>query len=135
MSSFIVIIYEGRLPFFQRYPIVFSFTSVDLQMLVSKFCSFPAISLLARVVVAQDMRWWLPRICGGGGAGYVVGEIKNKANSAQLELELGLSLAIQCYEENQNLKTHCFSAADVLSVKIWPTFGRGGSKFPLRPHR
>jgi hypothetical protein len=70
------------------------------------------------------MWWWLPRICGGGGAGYVVGEIKNKANSAQLELELGLSLAI-----------HCFSAADVLSVKIWPTFGRGGSKFPLRPHR
>jgi hypothetical protein len=36
---------------------------------------------------------WLRRICGGGGAGYVVGEIKNKANSAQLELELGLSLA------------------------------------------
>jgi hypothetical protein len=29
----------------------------------------------------------------GGGAGYVVGEIKIKANSAQLELELGLSLA------------------------------------------
>ena len=62
-------------------------------MLVSKFCSFPAISLLARVVVAQDMWWWLRRICGGAGAGYVVGEIKNKANSAQLELELGLSLA------------------------------------------
>jgi hypothetical protein len=40
------------------------------------------------------MWWWLRRICGGGGAGYVVGEIKNKANSAQLELELGLSLAI-----------------------------------------
>jgi hypothetical protein len=45
------------------------------------------------VVVAQDMWCWLRRICGGGGAGYVVGEIKNKANSAQLELELGLSLA------------------------------------------
>ena len=39
------------------------------------------------------MWWWLRRICGGAGAGYVVGEIKNKANSAQLELELGLSLA------------------------------------------
>ena len=108
MSSFIVVIHEGRLPFYQRYPIVFSFTSVDLQMLVSKFCSFPAISLLARVVVAQDMWWWLPMICGGGGAGYVVGEIKNKANSAQLELELGLSLAIQCYEENQNLRHTVF---------------------------
>ena len=34
------------------------------------------------------------RICGGGGAGYVAGEIKNKAKSAQLELEPGLSLAI-----------------------------------------
>jgi hypothetical protein len=45
------------------------------------------------VVVAQDMWWWLRRICGGGGAGYLVGETKNKANSAQLELELGLSLA------------------------------------------
>jgi hypothetical protein len=51
------------------------------------------MSLLAWVVVAQDMWWWLRRICGGGSAGYVVGEIKNKANSAQLELELGLSLA------------------------------------------
>ena len=80
--------------FFKKFSIVFIFTSVDLQMLLSKFCSFPAISLLARVVVAQDMWWWLRRICGGGGAGYVVGEIKNKANSAQLELELGLSLAI-----------------------------------------
>ena len=48
------------------------------------------------MVVAQDMWWWWPRICGGGGAGYVVGEIKNKANSAQLELELGLSLAKSC---------------------------------------
>jgi hypothetical protein len=38
------------------------------------------------------MWWWLRRICGGGGAGYVVGQIKNKANSAPLELELGLSL-------------------------------------------
>ena len=46
------------------------------------------------VVVAQDMWWWLRRICGGTGAGYVVGAIKNKANSAQLELELELSLAI-----------------------------------------
>ena len=45
------------------------------------------------MVAAQDMWWWLRRICGGGSAGYVVGEIKNKANSAQLELELGLSLA------------------------------------------
>ena len=35
------------------------------------------------------------QICGGGSAGYVLGEIKNKANSAQLELELGLSLAIR----------------------------------------
>jgi hypothetical protein len=41
------------------------------------------------------MWWWLCRICGGGGAGYIVGEIKNKTNSAQLELELGLSLAIK----------------------------------------
>jgi hypothetical protein len=79
MSSFIVVIHEGRLPFFQKFPIVFSFTTVDLQMLEGKFCSFPAISLLARVVVAQD----------------VVGEIETKANSAQLELELGLSLATQ----------------------------------------
>jgi hypothetical protein len=47
--------------------------------------------------------WWWRRICGGGCAGYGVvvaedmwwGEIKNKANSAQLELELGLSLAIR----------------------------------------
>ena len=94
MSSFIVVIFQaGCLPFFQKNSIVFIFNSVDLQMLLSKFCSFPAISLLARVVVAQDMWWWLRRICGGGGAGYVVGEIKNKANSAQLELELGLSLA------------------------------------------
>ena len=94
MSSFIAVIFhEGRLPFFQNFQLYFSFTSVGLQMLVSKFCSFPAISLLARVVVAQDMLWWLRRICGGGSAGYKVGEIKNKANSAQLELELGLSLA------------------------------------------
>ena len=33
------------------------------------------------------------RICGGGEAVYMVGEIKNKAKSAQLELKLGLSLA------------------------------------------
>ena len=51
-------------------------------------------SILSRVV-AQDMWWWWRRICGVGGAGYVVGEIENKANSAQLELELGLSLAIK----------------------------------------
>jgi hypothetical protein len=51
---------------------VLGFARVDLQMFVSKFCSFPAISLLARVVVVQDMWWWLRRICGGGGAGYVV---------------------------------------------------------------
>ena len=78
---------------FPKNSIIFSLTSVDQQMIVSKFWSFPAISLLARVAVAQDMWWWLRRICGGGSAGYVVGEIKNKANSAQLELELGLSLA------------------------------------------
>jgi hypothetical protein len=58
--------------FFTKKSIIFSLTSVDLQMLESKFCSFPAISLLARVVVAQDMWWWWSRICGVGGAGYVV---------------------------------------------------------------
>ena len=63
------------------------------------------ISLLARVVVAQDMWWWLRRICGGGGAGYLVGEIKNKANSAQLELELGLSLAKMGGGAHRFLKT------------------------------
>ena len=41
------------------------------------------------------MWWWLrsAQDSGGGSTGYVVGEINNKANSAQLELELGLSLA------------------------------------------
>jgi hypothetical protein len=62
-------------------------------MLESQFCSFPAISLLVRVVVAQDIWWWWHRICGGGGEGYAVGDVKNKAKSAQLKLELGLSLA------------------------------------------
>ena len=47
------------------------------------------------------MWWWLRRICGGGSAGYVMGEIKNKANSAQLELELGLSLAISPANETR----------------------------------
>ena len=68
------------------------------------------------MVAAQDMWWWLRRICGGGSAGYVVGEIKNKANSAQPELELGLSLAkmqenmcvqgniINCYKTLQNAR-------------------------------
>jgi hypothetical protein len=64
--------------FFTKKSIIFSLTSVDLQMLESKFCSFPAISLLARVVVAQDMCWWWSRICGGGGAGYVVGKSRIK---------------------------------------------------------
>jgi hypothetical protein len=51
---------------------------VDLPMLKSKFCSFPAISLLARV---------------GGGVG---GEkLKIKLNSAKLELDLGLSLGMK----------------------------------------
>jgi hypothetical protein len=40
---------------FSKKSFVFSFTCVDLQMLESKFCSFPAISLLVQVVVAQDM--------------------------------------------------------------------------------
>jgi hypothetical protein len=45
-----------------------------------KYYCFPFKSLLA----------WVG--CGGGCAGYVLGgEIKNKANSSQLELELGLS--------------------------------------------
>jgi hypothetical protein len=48
---------------------------VDLPMCKSKFCSFPAISLLAQVGV------------GVGGE-----KLKIKLNSAQLELELGLSL-------------------------------------------
>ena len=93
-SSFIEVIFQkGRLPFFQIFPIIFIYSRVVLQLLGSKFCPFPAISLLS-LVAAQDMWWWQRRICGGGGAGYVVGEIKIKANSAQLELELGLSLAI-----------------------------------------
>ena len=32
----------------------------------------------------------------GSGGGRVAGSTENKANSAQLELELGLSLAINC---------------------------------------
>jgi hypothetical protein len=44
---------------FPKNSIIFSLTSVDQQMIVSKFWSFPAISLLARVAVAQDMWWWL----------------------------------------------------------------------------
>jgi hypothetical protein len=47
-------------------------------MLKSKFCSFPAISLLARV---------------GGWVGVGGEKLKIKLNSAQLELDLGLSLA------------------------------------------
>ena len=35
--------------------------------------SFADLQLLVRMVVAQDMWWWLRRICGGGCAGYVVG--------------------------------------------------------------
>ena len=93
MSSFIVGIHEGRLPFYQRYLIVFSFTSVDLQMLVS-FAHFQLFHYLPG--------WWWRRICGGGCAGYVVGEIKNKANSAQLELELGLSLAIRLFSNSNS---------------------------------
>jgi hypothetical protein len=46
------------------------------------------------VLVAQDMWGWWRRICGGGGAGYVVGEIKIKANSTQLELELFISSSL-----------------------------------------
>jgi hypothetical protein len=90
---------------FSKHFQAFSYTTVDLQMLVSKFCSFPAISLLARVVVAQDMWWWLLRICGG--AGYVVGEIKNKANSAQLELAPGLSLANSTQHNPSECKEKC----------------------------
>ena len=46
----------------------------------SKFCSFPAISLLAR--------GWVGGWVGVGGE-----KLKIKLNSAQLELDLGLSLA------------------------------------------
>ena len=81
--------------FLSKVPkIVLGFARVELQMIKIKFFQFPAITTCP-VVVAQDMWWWLRRICGGGSAGYMVGEIKNKANSAQLELELGLSLAIR----------------------------------------
>ena len=101
MSSFIVaIFYEGRLPFFQNKFNCFWLnqcrpTNVSKQVLIISiyFTTCPGGGGAGYVVVvAQDMWWWLRRICGGG-SGYVVGEIKNKANSAQLELELGLSLA------------------------------------------
>ena len=64
--------------FFKIFKIYLYSTRVDLPMLNSKFCSFPAISLLARV---------------GGGWGVGGEKLKIKLNSAQLELDLGLSLA------------------------------------------
>jgi hypothetical protein len=55
-------------------------------MLKSKFCSFRVISLLSRV---------------GGWVGGVGGEkLKIKLNSAQLELDLGLSLAKKINTQN-----------------------------------
>ena len=58
------------------------YTRVDLPMLKSKFCSFPAISLLVRM---------------GVGVGVGGEKLKIKLNSAQLELDLGLSLAtVRC---------------------------------------
>ena len=42
--------------------IIFSSSEVYLQMLQSKSS---AISLLVRMVAAQDMWWWWRRICGG----------------------------------------------------------------------
>ena len=64
---------------------LFRSTNVIRQVLLfsSYFTTFPGL-------VAPAMWFWLRRLCGGW-----VGENENKANSAQLELELGLSLAIK----------------------------------------
>jgi hypothetical protein len=68
---------EVVFPFPQIFKIDLDSTRVDLPMLQSKFCSFPAISLLARV--------------GGGGGGWVgVGETEIKTKlSLKLNLKLG----------------------------------------------
>ena len=56
---------------FKMYLIVLSYNRVDLQHLGSKFCSFPAISLLFQT------------------AGWAAGEIYTKANPAQLSWDWG----------------------------------------------
>ena len=70
LSSLEVVFPGGRLPNFQIFQIVLMCTGVDLQMLQSKLCWFPAISLLV----------WAD----GWPGGRVAGLIKIKANSAQL---------------------------------------------------
>jgi hypothetical protein len=50
--------------FFKSFPIVLSFTSEDLQILVSKFAQFQLFHYLPV--------WWWRRIHGGGCVGYVV---------------------------------------------------------------
>jgi hypothetical protein len=53
-------------------------------------CWFPDSQLLVRMVVAQDMWWWLHRICGGR----VLEETKLRLTQPSLvDLGLGLSLA------------------------------------------
>ena len=74
-SSMEVVFHGGRLHSFKILKIILSSTRVDLEMLQSKFSWFPAISLFFRA------------------AAWVGVLIENKTNSAQLELELGLSLA------------------------------------------
>jgi hypothetical protein len=55
--------------------IILSSNGLDLQLLESKLCYFPAISLL----------FWT----GGRPGGRAAGEINTKANSAQLSWDLG----------------------------------------------
>jgi hypothetical protein len=66
-------------------------TEVVPQLFQALVCWFPDSPLLVRMVVAQDMWWWLRRICGGR----VLEETKLRLTQPSLvELRLGLSLAI-----------------------------------------
>ena len=81
---------------FKCFKIILGSTRVVLQMLQSKFTWFPAISLLFR---------------GGRVGGWVGVLIENKTKSAQLELELGPSLAIMNIRSLENksqiVNIHC----------------------------
>ena len=65
-------------------------TEVVPQLFQALVCWFPDSPLLVWMVVAQDMWWWLRRICGGR----VLEETKLRLTQPSLvELGLGLSLA------------------------------------------
>jgi hypothetical protein len=77
---------EGGLPYS---------TEVVPQLFQALVCWFPDSPLLVQMVVAQDMWWWLHRICDCGGR--VLEETKLRLTQLSLvELGLGLSLAIYC---------------------------------------